>query len=191
MVTRRRVWANWQSRNYLIRRESVKKTVSTLLVVAVCAAILGLPATAKADEMKVANRWALGLNANPFAGFAPTVEYWTSENLGLSASFSWYYWWSTIGLRGTYLFDTPIQILSMPARPYAGAGLGFLTYNAYLEYSRYSNVGLEVFGGLFQPLSAQLSLRAELQASSYGLTGRAGYHSFSPLSVGVGIFYHF
>jgi len=169
----------------------VKKTVSTLLAITLCVAIFGLPAAAKADEMKVAERWALGLHANPFAGYAPTVEYWASENMGLSASFSWYYWWSIVGLRGTYLFDTPVHILSMPARPYAGAGAGFISYNAYLGHAQYNSAGLEVFGGLLQPLSDQISVRAELEASSYGLTGRTGYRGFTPLSVGFGIFYHF
>ena len=169
----------------------MRKPVSLLLVAAVCVIMFGLPATANADELRVANRWAVGLNANPFSGYAPTVEYWTSENFGLSASFSWYYWWSTVGLRGTYLFDTPINILSMPARPYAGAGLGFISYGVYNQYAAYNSAGLEVFGGLLQPLSDQLSVRAELQAASFGFTGRAGYRSFSPLSVGFGIFYHF
>ncbi len=169
----------------------MRKSVSLLVTAALCVVMFGLPVTANADELKVANRWAVGLSANPFSGYAPTVEYWTSENFGLSASFSWYYWWSTVGLRGTYLFDTPINILPMPARPYAGAGLGFLSYNAYLGLNQYNTVGLEVFGGVLQPLSDQLSVRAELQASSFGFTGRAGYRSFSPLSVGFGIFYHF
>ena len=169
----------------------MSKSVSLPLVAAVCVVMFGQPSAANADELKVAKRWAVGLSANPFSGYAPTVEYWTSENFGLSASFSWYYWWSIVGLRGTYLFDTPIKILEMPARPYAGAGLGFISYNTYLGYDRYNSAGLEVFGGLLQPLSKQLSVRAELQTSSYGFTGREGYHSFSPLSVGLGIFYHF
>jgi hypothetical protein len=168
----------------------MRQSVSLLLMVAVCVSVFGVPSAAKADELKVANRWAVGLNANPFSGYAPTVEYWTSENFGLSASFSWYYWWSTIGLRGTYLFDNQIEILPMPARPYAGAGLGFISYGVYNQYAAYNSVGLEVFGGLLQPLSDRLSVRAELQASSYGFTGRDGYRSFSPLSVGFGIFYH-
>jgi hypothetical protein len=153
--------------------------------------MFGLPSAANADELKVAKRWALGLSANALNfGLAPTVEYWTSENFGLSASFSWFLYGSLIGVRGTYLFDTPVKILSMPARPYVGAGLGFLSYNADLGLSRYSSVGGEIFGGLLQPLSEQLSVRAELDASSFGFTGREGYHSYSPLTVGVGIFYH-
>jgi len=170
----------------------VRKSVSVLLVAAVCIVMFGLPSAAKAEDLKVANRWALGLAANTFNyGLAPTVEYWTSENLGLSASFSWYWYASLIGLRGTYLFDTPIHIFSMPARPYAGAGLGFLSYNTLTGYDPYSTVGLELFGGLLQPLSDQFSVRAELEASSYGFMSREGYHGYSPLSVGFGIFYHF
>ena len=168
----------------------MRKSVSLLLVAAACVVMFGLPSAANADEMKVAKRWAVGLNASPFFGYAPTVEYWTSENFGLSASYSWYWYWSVIGVRGTYLFDTPINILSMPARPYVGAGLGFISWGVNGEFAAYNSVGGEVFGGLFQPLSDQLSVRAELEASSFGFTGRTGYHSFSPLSVGVGIFYH-
>ena len=170
----------------------MRKSVSLLLVAALCIVMFGLPSAANAQELKVAKRWALGLSANALnVGLAPTVEYWTSENLGLSASFSWYWYASLIGLRGTYLFDTPIKIFSMPARPYAGAGLGFLTYRADLGLDQYSTVGLELFGGLLQPLSEQFSVRAELEASSFGFMGREGYHGYSPLSVGVGIFYHF
>ena len=170
----------------------MRKSVSLLLVAAVCVVMFGLPVTANATELKVAKRWALGLSANALnVGFAPTVEYWTSENFGLSASFSWFWYGSLIGVRGTYLFDTPIHIFSMPARPYVGAGLGFLSYNAVSELNRYSSVGGEIFGGLLQPLSDQFSVRAELEASSFGFISHEGYHSYSPLTVGVGIFYHF
>ena len=96
-----------------------------------------------------------------------------------------------VGVRGTYLFDNQIHIFSMPARPYVGAGLGFISWGVYNELAAYNSVGGEIFGGLFQPFSDQLSVRAELEAATYGLTGRSGYHSFSPLSIGVGIFYHF
>ena len=161
----------------------MSKSVSLLLVAAACVVMLGLPSVANADELKVAKRWAVGLNASPFYGYAPSVEYWTSENLGLSASFSWYWWWSIIGVRGTYLFDTPIKIFTMPARPYVGAGIGFISYGVYRDYAAYNSVGGEIFGGLFQPLSAQLSVRAELEASSYGLTGREGYHDLSLIHI--------
>lgn len=170
----------------------MRKSVSLLVTAALCVVMFGLPATANADELKVAKRWALGLSANALNyGLTPTVEYWTSENFGLSASLSWFYYGSLIGVRGTYLFDTPINIFPMPARPYVGAGLGFLNYNAFTGYSGYSSVGGEIFGGLFQPFSEWLSVRAELEASSFGFVNRAGYRSFSPLSVGFGIFYHF
>jgi len=170
----------------------VRKSVSLLLVTAVCIVVFGLPSTANAEDMNIANRWALGLSANALnVGFAPTVEYWTSNNLGLSASFSWYWYATLIGLRGTYLFDTPVKILPMPARPYVGAGLGFLSYNTLVGYDPYSTVGFELFGGLLQPLSQQFSVRAELEASSFGFMRHEGYRNYSPLSVGVGIFYHF
>jgi len=135
---------------------------------------------------------ALGLSANALNyGLVPTVEYWTSENFGVSASFSWFYYGSLIGLRGTYLLDNQIHILDMPARPYVGVGLGFLTYNPLVDYDRYSTGGAEIFGGVFQPLTDQISVRAELEASSFGFMNRTGYHSYSPPSIGVGIFYHF
>jgi hypothetical protein len=95
-----------------------------------------------------------------------------------------------VGVRGTYLFDNQIHIFSMPARPYVGAGLGFISYGIYGEIAAYSGVGGEVFGGLFQPLSDQFSVRAELEASSYDFTRHAGARFISPLSIGVGIFYH-
>ncbi len=160
--------------------------MSVLLVAAVCVASFGLPSTAKAEEMNIAKRWALGLQANPFAGFAPTVEYWTSDNFGLSASVSGYWYWTTIGVRGTYLFDNRIEIFSMPARPYAGAGVGFTSW-----YGGASTPGLEVFGGLLQPFSQNVSVRAELNAASYGLLHHDADHPWFPLGIGVGIFYHF
>ena len=51
-----------------------------------------------------------------------------------------------VGVRGTYLFDNQIHIFSMPARPYVGAGLGFISYGIYGEIAAYSGVGGEVFG---------------------------------------------
>jgi len=163
----------------------MRKSVSVLLAAAVCVIMFGLPATANAEDMNFAKRWALGLSASPFSGYAPTVEYWTSDNFGLSASFTWYYWWTTIGLRGTYLFDNRINIFSMPARPYAGAGVGFTSWQG-----GYTAPGLEVFGGLLQPFSQQFSVRAELNAASYGIF-HSGDHNWFPLGVGFGVFYHF
>ena len=99
----------------------MRKSVSLLLVAAVCVVMFGLPSAANADELKVAKRWALGLSASPFSGYAPTVEYWTSDNFGLSASFSGYYHWATIGLRGTYYGEQKVldswsrcRVLDMP-----------------------------------------------------------------------------
>ncbi len=163
----------------------MRQSVSLLLVAAVCVIMFGLPATANAEDMNIAKRWAIGLSASPFSGYAPTVEYWTSDNLGLSANFSWYYYWSTIAFRGTYLFNNKINIFSMPARPYAGAGIGFTSW-----YGGHSAPGLEVFGGLLQPFSQNISVRAELNASSYGLFYN-DEHSWFPLGIGVGVFYHF
>jgi hypothetical protein len=153
--------------------------------------MFGLPGNASATELNVAKRWAVGLSATPLLGYGPTVEYWTSENLGLSASVGWDYYWWLLGLRGTYLFNTPVHILEMPARPYVGAELGFTSQNVHLGSGRYNNTGLEVFGGLLQPLSDRLSVRAELEASSYSWYSRSGYHSPSSISIGLGIFYHF
>jgi len=153
--------------------------------------LFGLPSAVHAEEMKVAKRWTVGLSATPFLGYGPTVEYWTSENFGLSASVGWTYYWWLLGLRGTYLFNTPVHILEMPARPYVGAELGFTSYGAQRGLGQYNNTGLEVFGGLLQPLSEWLSVRAELEMCSYSWYSRSGYHSPSPISVGLGIFYHF
>lgn len=173
----------------------MKKSVSLLLAAALCVIMFGLPSTAKADEMKVAKRWALGLADNTFNfGLVPTVEYWTSENFGLSASFDYIFWSTRIGLRGTYLWDTPIHIFSMPARPYAGAGLGLFTVTPYLGYDAYYGPSFEVFGGLLQPLSDRWSVRGELAASFYVLNVPGGYvyhSSYVPISLNFGIFYHF
>ena len=172
----------------------MRKSVSLLLVATLCVVMFGLPSAARADEMKVAKRWALGLGGNAAdGGLAPTVEYWTSENFGLSASFSYFFWASMVGVRGTYLWDTPIHIFSMPARPYAGAGLGLFTVNPYLRYGTYYGPSLEVFGGLLQPLSDRWSVRAELAASFHHVSVPGEYvysNSYSPITLDVGIFYH-
>jgi len=173
----------------------MRQTVSLLLAVALCVVMFGLPTTASATELKVAKRWALGLGGNTInGGLAPTIEYWTSENFGLSASFSYFFYASAIGLRGTYLFDKQINIFPMPARPYVGAGVGLFTYYPYLGYKTYNGPGAEIFGGLLQPLTDQWSVRAELEASNYFVTLPGGYvvsRGYSPITVGLGIFYHF
>jgi len=174
------------------KEESVKKTVLTLIAVAVCAVILGLPAIAKAEDFVYAKRVALGLQGGS-VGFGPTVEYWPSDNLDLSAKLSWWYLYSAIGLRGTYLLDNQIQIFGdFAARPYVGAGLGYQSWSAY-GYTAWGGPGMEVFGGLMQPLTKNLTLRGELQASYYVITWPGGYVGSRgfPLGINFGIFYHF
>jgi hypothetical protein len=169
----------------------MRKSVSLMLAAALCVAMLGLSATAKAEDFTYAKRVALGAQGGS-VGFGPTIEYWASDNLDLSAKLSWFFYYSAIGLRGTYLFNNRINILSWPARPYVGAGVGYQSWSAY-GYTAWGGPGMEVFGGLVQPFSKNWTVRAELQASYYILTWPGGYtgtRSF-PLGINFGIFYHF
>jgi hypothetical protein len=168
----------------------MKQSVSVLLAAAVCV-ILGLPAISQAEDFVYAKRVALGLQGGS-VGFGPTIEYWPSDNLDLSVKLGTIFYYTSIGLRGTYLFNNRINIISWPARPYAGAGVGYQAWNV-AGWGGFGGAGLEVFGGLMQPLTKNWNLRGELQASYYmihypgGYTGTTGF----PLGVDFGIFYHF
>lgn len=172
----------------------MRKSVSMMLAAALCVVILGLPAMAEAEDFVYAKRVALGLQGGS-VGFGPTIEYWPSDNLDLSAKISsWFLLYTAIGIRGTYLFNNRINfpIFSMPARPYAGAGVGYQSWS-YSGFDAWGGPGFEVFGGLMQPLSENWNLRGELQASYYVFSWPGGYtgsRSF-PLAVDFGIFYHF
>lgn len=168
----------------------MRKSVSLLLVAAVCVIMFGLPTITQAEEFVYAKRVALGLQGGS-VGFGPTIEYWPSDNLDLSAKLSWFFSYSAIGLRGTYLLDNRINILSMPARPYVGAGVGYQAWSAY-GYTAWGGPGVEVFGGLMQPLTKNWNLRGELQAAYYIISWPGGYTGSRALPVGVdfGIFYH-
>jgi hypothetical protein len=163
---------------------------NSLLMLCALGLLVAVPTAVSAGEgLNVAHRWALGLQANAVnAGLNPTVEYWTSENFGISANVRAYFYWVGIGVRGTYLWDTPIHIFPIPARPYAGAGLGFDNY-----WLGVTGESFEVFGGLLQPLNDRWSVRAELNAGwsivRWGDHVRPGW--YSPVSIGLGIFYHF
>jgi hypothetical protein len=161
----------------------------TLLVVCALALLAAVPSLAFSDELKVAHRWAVGLQTSAFSGWLePTVEYWPSENFGLAASLGVLFFDEGLAIRGTYLWNTPIHIFSMPARPYAGAGLGF---DDYTVYSGVYGERIEAFGGLLQPITDRWSFRAELELGlrfvSWGENASRGY---TPVSLGLGIFYH-
>ena len=169
----------------------MSKSLSVLLVAAVCVVLFSLPSTAQAEEFTYAKRVALGLQGGS-VGFGPTIEYWSSDNLALSAKLSWIGYYSAIGLRGTYLLNNQIQLFGdYAARPYVGAGVGYQSWSAF-GYTAWGGPGIEVFGGLLQPLSKNWTIRGELQAAYYvinwpgGYTGTQGF----PLGIDFGIFYH-
>ena len=169
----------------------MRKSVSLMFAAALCVAVLGLSATAKAEDFTYAKRVALGAQGGSI-GFGPTIEYWASDNLDLSAKLSWWFLYSAVGLRGTYLLNNRINILSWPARPYVGAGVGYQAWSSGV-WGNWGGPGLEVFGGLMQPLTKNWTLRGELQAAYYIISWPGGYtdsHGF-PLGINFGIFYHF
>jgi hypothetical protein len=156
--------------------------------------VLGRPATARSQQLIVAHRWALGVTGDAInGGLSPTVEYWPSENCGVSASYSYFNNASQIGLRATYLSNSPYDIYYMWPRPYVGVGVGFLSVNQYWDYGGYSGPVGEIFGGFLQPLSDHWSIRAELGLSSYVGSQSYGYPNpfYSPVTASLGLFYHF
>jgi len=168
----------------------MSKSVSVLIAATLCVVLFVLPNVAQAEEFVYANRVALGLQGGS-VGFGPTIEYWPSDNLDLSAKLSWIGYYSAIGFRGTYLLDNRIEIISWPARPYIGAGVGYQSWNA-LGYTAWGGPGVEIFGGLMQPLTKNWNLRGEVQAAYYVISwpgGYAGTRGF-PLGINFGIFYH-
>jgi hypothetical protein len=170
----------------------MRKSVSLVFAAALCVVVLGLSTTTQAEDFNYAKRIALGLQGGS-VGFGPTVEYWASDNLDLSAKLSWFFYYSAIGLRGTYLLNNPIHIFGdFSARPYVGAGVGYQSWSA-LGYTAWGGPGAEVFGGLMQPLTKNITVRAELQASYYILTWPGGYLGSRgfPLGINLGGFYHF
>jgi hypothetical protein len=168
----------------------MRKSVSVLFAAALCVVLFGLPQVAQAEEFVYANRVALGLQGGSFL-FGPTIEYWPSDNLDLSARIGAWFYYTNFGVRGTYLLDNRINILDWPARPYVGAGLGYETWSV-TGWTAFSGVGVEVFAGLMQPLSKNWTVRGELQASYRALSYPYGYTgtTATPIGVDFGIFYH-
>jgi hypothetical protein len=162
-----------------------------MIVSVACLAILGLPTTSMADEFVYGKRVALGLQGGSI-GFGPTIEYWPSDNLDLSAKVGTIFYYTSLGLRGTYLLDNRVNIISWPARPYVGAGVGYQSWSV-AGWGTWGGVGGEVFGGLMQPLSENWNLRGELQLSWYTFHYPFGYTGTTALPIGIdfGIFYHF
>ena len=172
----------------------MRNSESLLFAAALCIVVLGLPATGSTQQLIVGHRWALGVTGDAIdGGLTPTVEYWPGEDFGVSASYSYFYNTTQVGLRATYLSNSPYDIYYMWPRPYIGAGVGVLSVNPYRYYSGYSSPVGEIFGGLLQPLSDHWSIRAELGLSSYLGSQPYGYPnpSYSPITATLGLFYHF
>jgi hypothetical protein len=170
----------------------VSKSLSLLLVAAVCVALFVSPSSARAEEFNYAKRVALGLQGGSFL-FGPTIEYWPSDNLDLSVKVGGWFGYTNLVFRGTYLFNNQIHIFGdYSARPYAGAGLGYQSWSV-LGYPGFGGGGLEVFGGLMQPLSKNWTLRGELDLQYYAVSYPYGYGGSTSGNFGVdaGIFYHF
>jgi hypothetical protein len=166
---------------------------NTLLVLCALGLLVAVPSFAFSDELNVAHRWAVGLQSNAIDfGLNPTVEYWTSENFGVSASITGLIGWVGLGVRGTYLWNTPVHIFPIPARPYAGAGVGFLDFPFVTGHAAFYGENIEAFGGLLQPINDRWSVRAELNAGWQFVSWPGDYHRgfYSPVSLGLGIFYH-
>ena len=171
----------------------MEKSVKVLVAAAFLALLFGFPTATHAEEFTYAKRVALGLQGGSLS-FGPTIEYWPSDKLDLSANVGWFFNYSSLMVRGTYLFEKPINIFGdFPARPYVGAGVGYRGYFFVSGYSAWGGPGLQVFGGLMQPLTKNWNLRGELLGEYYVINWPGGYTETGgfPLGVNFGIFYHF
>ncbi len=163
-----------------------------------------------AEELTMKGRAGAGLQVNFLNfGMGPNVEYWATENIGISGGIGAIADFTSYGVRGNYLFSKDLTIYEYPTRPYLGVGFASITGQEY-SYggvtSETKGSGMEVYAGLLQPapyIHKSVYLRAEfvysmidvtttidytVLGSTYSMDYDAGYSAFS---IGWGIVYYF
>lgn len=172
------------------KKVCVLKRTSVIIWSIAFLASLSITATGYAKEFPVAGRVGLGLQINAFNfGIGPSLEYWASENVGLSVYLGGLRDYLLIGARGIYLFDAKLQTFSYPARPYLGVGYAYIQGPYYRHYNHFTGYGIELIGGIFQPLSSKVAIRGELVYQIYNDV--PDYAEFNHFSLGAAIHYYF
>ncbi len=178
-----------------------KKMLVLALAVMVCLAGLGMASDGYAEDFNLGGRFGVGIQLNALNfGIGPSVEYWPTNNIGISASFGSLSDYTSYGIRGNYLFDNKFDLLGTSTRPYLGAGFSSVTgpkhdYGTITETTKGS--GIEMYGGILQQAYGyeNIYLRTEFIYSTFDVTTtydsseyKAGYGGFS---LGFGIVYYF
>lgn len=143
------------------------------------------------NEFSFARRFGIGYLANitnlTFLG--PTLEYWLSDNIGLSSkigisiNFIEYFY----SLRGNVIIGNPIVIGGPTARLYAGGGYFHIgTFDDSLD----GDDGAEVYGGIMvhSNIIEKLYFRGEFGAFVMDFSDD---YDFKFINVGVGVTYLF
>lgn len=160
-----------------------------------------------AEEFTMKGRAGAGLQVNFLNfGVGPSVEYWATENIGISGSAGVLADFTSYGIRGNYLFDKKLDIFGLPTRPYLGIGFASITgpkYSFWGVTSETKGSGIEIYGGLLHSapyIHKSVYLRAEFIFSTINVktsitapywgtqTFDAGYGAFS---LGWAIIYYF
>ncbi len=181
-----------------------KKMLVLALAMMVWLAGLGMASDGYAEDFNMEGRVGIGIQSNLLNfGLGPNVEYWLTDNIGMSASYGALADFTSYGIRGNYLFDNKFDLFGFSTRPYVGAGFSSVTgpkYSVGTYTSETKGSGVEMYGGVFQQYTEDIYLRTEFVFSTIDVTttiddpylGKkdfdAGYGAFS---FGVGIVYYF
>ncbi|MDO8445549.1 MAG: hypothetical protein Q7T53_05510 [Deltaproteobacteria bacterium] len=161
-----------------------------------------------ADELALGGTIGAGLNmslVNPWIG--PVVDYWITDNIGVSVSGGLSKYFKAYEIRGNYLFDTRLDLYSFQGRPYLG--LGYASVTGEEESANGISVtpegsGLELFAGVLHHapyISKNVYIRPELIYSSAAVEGEetGGWYgqtlkvdaNYSAIGLGVAVVYYF
>lgn len=160
-----------------------------------------------AEEFTMKGRAGAGLQVNFLNfGLGPSVEYWGTENIGISGSIGAVADFTSYGIRGNYLFDRKLDIFGLPTRPYLGIGYASITgpeYSFWGVTSETKGSGIEIYAGLLRPARyiyenvytsveftySTINVETTITAPYIGSqTFDAGYNDFS---IGWKIVYYF
>lgn len=186
-----------------------KKMLVLALAVMVLLASLSMASDGYAEDFNLGGRFGVGIQLNALNfGIGPSVEYWPTNNIGISASFGSLSDYTSYGIRGSYLFDNKFDLFGTPTRPYLGAGFSSVTgpkYSFETVTSESKGSGIEIYGGILQQASflqqasKNIYVRTEFIYSTFDVTTTidapsvkrefdAGYGGFS---LGFGVVYYF
>lgn len=172
------------------------------------------PGRSVRDDLSMQGRLGTGMQLNlinPWLG--PTVDYWITENMGVSGTIGVSQDFKYVGIRGTYLFNKRLDIYGLPVmRPYVGIGYASVTgpeetaTNALSEPTTIETEGsgFELYGGILQPapyIAKNVYLRPEIIYSTVKVEGSSGFltndqtasvdANYSAIGLGLSVVYYF